>query len=503
MNPILIVGAGPTGLVLALSLARRGVPFRIIDRNAGPGQASRAMAVQARTLEFYAQFGFADEIVSRGIKMETLHLRSDGKEFARLKLGNIGEGLSPYPFVLSFPQDAHETFLTHELQLLGVSVEWGVELKDLSDHGSHMRCLLDKDGTGQAAEFAYVCGCDGASSTVRQHLNLTFSGGTYDHVFYVADVKIAGEPSTDFFINLGRRELGIVLPVRAGTKRLIGIVPESLKGRSALTFEDLAPRAEKLMHIKVEEVNWFSAYRVHHRIAGRFRVGRAFLLGDAGHVHSPVGGQGMNTGIGDAINLAWKLADVMRGRAPEAILDSYEHERISFARTLVETTDKLFRWMVDPGVAGNLLRSGLLPAFLPLLSRQPALRRGLFRTVSQIRLHYPHSLLSDGTAGKICGGDRLPWVRANGSDNFHSLKTLDWQIHVYGELNALFRARAATLGLPLMVFEWNPDVRRAGLECNAFYLVRPDGYVALASSVQDADVLSRFCRTRGLVQTRG
>ncbi len=165
------------------------------------------------------------------------------------------------------------------------------------------------------------------------------------------------------------------------------------------------------MQIRVEGVDWFSTYQVHHRIAQHFNVGRTFLLGDAGHVHSPIGGQGMNTGTGDAINVAWKLADVMGRRAPAALLDSYEDERIGFARTLVKTTDKLFRRMVDPGEAGRFLRSWLLPNLLPFLSRQSFLRRSLFRTVSQTRLHYRHSFLSAERAGKVCGGDRLPLVR--------------------------------------------------------------------------------------------
>lgn len=499
-DQILIVGAGPTGLVLALRLARRGVPFRIIDRHSGPGQASRAMAVQARTLEFYSQLGFADEIVSRGIKMETVHLREAGEEFAQLLLGNMGEGLSPYPFILSFPQDEHELFLTEQLQSLGRTVEWNTELNELIEHGTHVRCLLGTDSALDVADFDYVCGCDGASSTVRSALNLRFDGGTYDQIFYVADVKIAGEPSVDFFINLGDRELGIMLPVRSGVKRLIGIVPPSLYGPvSDLTFDDVKPGAERLMHIRVETVDWFAAYHVHHRVAERFRVGRTFLLGDAGHVHSPVGGQGMNTGIGDAINLAWKLADVLGGRAPATILDSYEDERISFARTLVNTTDKVFRRMVDPGPVGRFLRSWLLPNLLPFLSRQATLRRGLFRTVSQIRLHYRDSALSQGKAGKIWGGDRLPWVRGQGTDNFFPLKTLDWQIHVYGELNEILRASAEALGLSVTLFDWSGEARSAGLERDAFYFVRPDGYVAIASSAQDAGILLRFCISRGLV----
>ena len=498
INQILIVGAGPTGLVLALSLARRGVPFRIIDRNAGPGLASRAMAVQARTLEFYDQLGFANEFVSRGIKIEILHLREGGKDVARLNLGNFGQGLSPYPFVLSFPQDEHERFLTQKLQALGVSVEWNVELSGFRDNSSHLRCLLEQDGRKETVDFRYLCGCDGASSAVRRDLGLDFKGGTYGQLFYVADVRIDSEPSADFFINLNHRELGILLPVRTGTKRLIGIVPEALKDRADLTFEDLRPDVEKLMQISVEEVNWFSVYHVHHRVAEHFRVGGVFLLGDAGHIHSPAGGQGMNTGIGDAINLAWKLADVMLEKAPQTILDSYESERIGFARTLVKTTDKIFRSVVNPKAGGKLLRRWLVPHLLPLLSRLPFVRRGIFRTVSQTRLHYSLSQLSEGKAGRVRGGDRLPWVKSTKYGNFDSLKMLQWQVHVYGELDAAFCAELATLGLALVAFDWSDEAKRAGLARNAFYLIRPDGYVALASPTQSAAVLTNFCKTREL-----
>jgi hypothetical protein len=164
----------------------------------------------------------------------------------------------------------------------------------------------------------------------------------------------------------------------------------------------------------------------------------------------------------------------------------------------VKTTDKLFRRMVDPGAAGWFLRSLLLPNLLPFLSRQSPLRRRLFRTVSQIRLHYRHSLLSEGKAGEVCGGDRLPWVRTIDSDNFFPLKMLEWHIHVYGELNETFRAEAEAVGLPVALFEWNGEAKSAGLERNAFYLIRPDGYVALASSVQNAIILLRFCNKREL-----
>ena len=164
------------------------------------------------------------------------------------------------------------------------------------------------------------------------------------------------------------------------------------------------------MRIDVERVNWFSTYRVHHRVADRFRDGRAFLLGDAAHVHSPVGGQGMNTGIGDAVNLAWKLAAVLHERAGAPILDTYEPERIAFARRLVATTDSAFTGVTSSSVTARTLRLRLVPALLPRLLMLQTFRRLAFRTVSQTAINYRGSALSEGRAGRVHGGDRLPWV---------------------------------------------------------------------------------------------
>src|SRR5207249_1803317 len=171
----------------------------------------------------------------------------------------------------------------------------------------------------------------------------------------------------------------------------IGLVPEPLRGRDDLEFDDLRAEVEQVTGTRVTEVNWFSAYRVHHRVADHFRRGRVFLAGDAGHIHSPAGGQGMNTGIGDAANLGWKLAEVLRGRAAPAILDTYETERIAFARVLVETTDRVFRGAVNPGLGGRILRTWLLPHLLPLLAGFSAGRHVFFRTLSQTRIAYPDS----------------------------------------------------------------------------------------------------------------
>jgi hypothetical protein len=256
------------------------------------------------------------------------------------------------------------------------------------------------------------------------------------------------------------------------------------------------------MGIDVARVNLFSTYRVHHRVAGHFRKGRAFLLGDAAHVHSPVGGQGMNTGIGDAVNLAWKLAAVVQGRAHAAILDSYEPERIAFARRLVSTTDQAFRAVTSRGAIARLVRLNVVPLLLPPLFEVATVRRFMFRMISQVAVDYRASSLSVGSAGTIHGGDRLPWVAPDaegGEDNFTPLKSLQWQIHIYGAAAAELSAICGARGLPLHLFAWRPSTERTGLKRNAAYLVRPDGYVALADSQAIAATLQSYLDQRGVI----
>jgi len=235
------------------------------------------------------------------------------------------------------------------------------------------------------------------------------------------------------------------------------------------------------MPIKVAHVNWFSTYHVHHRAAKQFRKCRAFLLGDAAHIHSPVGGQGMNTGIGDAINLAWKLAWVLQGRAVESILDSYEPERIAFAQRLVKTTDQAFTAVTSNGPIARFVRLDLAPAFLPLLFSFRPMARLLFRTVAQTNVNYRTSPLSEGRIGSVHGGDRLPWVKIGEADNFAPLTALDWQVHVYGKAANDLQKNCSDRVLPLHAFPWLVDMAHAGLHRNAAYLVRPDGYIAIVA----------------------
>ena len=494
---VLIVGAGPTGLVLALWLSRLGVRVRIVDKAAEPGTTSRALAVQARTLEFYRQLGLADAVVERGKKAAAVNLWVTGWKVARAVFGDFGAGISPFPYALLFPQDEHESLLIERLAEAGVAIDRGVELLDFDQSASSVLARLKRpDGVVETCAASFIAGCDGAHSAVREALSIGFPGGTYAHLFYVADVEASGGAMNgEVHVGLDEADFLAVFPMKAaGHARLIGTVQEDAGHQPEnLSWNDVSRRVVTWMSIVVSRVNWFSTYRVHHRVANRFREGRAFLLGDAAHIHSPVGGQGMNTGIGDAVNLAWKLASVLRGRAAESVLESFEPERIAFARRLVATTDEAFTAVTSRGPIARLLRLRVVPALVPLLFSFRATRRLMFRTVSQTVVNYRGSRLSEGRAGSVQGGDRLPWVAApDGTDNFSPLASLDWQIHVYGAVTAALRDFASGAGLPLHGWAWTPTARDAGLAPEALYLVRPDGHVGFACQVQDVDRLRAY-----------
>src|ERR1700730_6708299 len=499
---VMIAGAGPTGLVLALWLTKLGVKVRIIDKTAEPGTTSRALAVQARTLEFYHQIGIDDGVIAGGVQIENLNVWVKGRRAARVPLHRVGEGLSTYACVLVFPQDAHERLLIERLGAVGVRVERQTELLGFTQHDVGVTATLRRpDGSEEAFAASYLAGCDGASSTVRGQLGVGFPGGTYTGLFYVADIEGKGEAVDNaLHADVEDADFLLLFPLRGrGRVRLVGTVrdlPERDHGK--LGFDDVKGKAIEHLKLGIEKGSWFSSYRVHHRVALHFRDGRAFLLGDAAHVHSPVGGQGMNTGIGDAVNLAWKLAEVLKQGASEKLLDTYEPERIGFARRLVATTDRGFTFVTKRGGIASVVRTRIVPLVVPLFFRMGAVRRLLFRTVSQTQVNYRGSSLSAGTAGNVHGGDRLPWVDlGSGADNFAPLTSLEWQAHVYGEVRRGVREACAELLLPLHVFAWQQAMRRAGLQNGALYLIRPDGYVALADPSTDPERLRQYFTKRG------
>ncbi|MDR3511481.1 MAG: FAD-dependent monooxygenase [Caulobacteraceae bacterium] len=492
---VLIVGAGPSGLALALWLARQGVAVRIVDRGAGPGRASRAFALQARTLEHYDRIGLAADAIARGQVIEAMSVHTGRGRAHRIAFGDFGKGLSPFPFVLILLQGDHEKLLIDHLAAEGVQVDWNTELVDIDVRDGGLRARLKGNGgADQTCEAAYLCGCDGAGSTVRELSKIGFPGGASEAVFYVADLRATG-PLVDgelHYVTSGD-DLCSVFPLKGdGRVRVIGLAPPAVRAlKLQIDFEDVRPQIERDTGLEVSLAESFASYRVHQRIASAWRKGRVFLLGDASHLHSPAGGQGLNAGVGDAVNLAWKLAAVLRGRAGEALLDTYQTERVAAARQVAATTDAGFALQASPGATMGLARQAMVRLAPALMGLKP-FRLWAFRALSQLGVNYRGVGASAGAAGLVAGGDRLPWVAAkDGGDNFEALRGVAWQAQVYGAAGAPLRAACARLGLPLRTFEWTPAMGRAGLARHAVYVVRPDGYVAYASIRQDVEAIGR------------
>jgi 2-polyprenyl-6-methoxyphenol hydroxylase-like FAD-dependent oxidoreductase len=310
---VLIIGAGPSGLALALWLTRLGVRVRIIDRALQSSGAPRAFSIQARTLEFYDQLGLAREMIARGRVIADINVHIGREPARRVPFGDFGQGLSPFPYILLLLQDDHEKLLLGRLSTAGVEVERGVELIDLDDDGVVVRArLAGPAGTTQVCEARFVCGCDGISSTARELVGIKFPGTASEEMFYVADVAARGA-MVDGALHylMSGPNICSVFPLRGeGRVRLIGLTPASVReSQFRIGFGDVASYVEADAGLAVSVVESFATYRVHHGIADQWRRGRVFLLGEACHVHSPSGGQGLNAGVGDAVNLAWKLVD--------------------------------------------------------------------------------------------------------------------------------------------------------------------------------------------------
>ena len=512
---VLIVGGGPTGLMLANQLGRRGVRAMIIDRHSGPAQQTRAMAVHARTLEIYSKLGIAERALELGRRGSGANMWAEGKRRARIPIGDIGKSLSPFPFVLMLGQDDNERIMGERLRDWGMAVQWNTELVSFEQASDRVTATLKQpDGVTRKLTAAYIAGCDGGHSTVRERSGITFPGAPYEHVFFVADTEATGSMVPDELnVYLLRDGFHLFFPMRGTDRwRVIGILPKHLRERDDLTFEEAVPemRHEAGAALSFKRCSWFSTYRIHHRCAERFHDGRCFLLGDAAHVHSPMGGQGMNTGLQDAYNLAWKLALVISGKADADLLDTYEAERIPVARRLLRTTDRAFTLVVSDSWVAGMLRTQIvarIAAFAMTLSR---VRKIAFRTISQIGISYRESPLSKMLPGLTDGGpragDRFPWLQlrfqANGpvEDLFQKLDDTRFNLIVTGQPAPSAAAIAPGDLLRTHVIPGDPDndseLARARISGPAFYLLRPDGHVGLAGTRFDAEAVNAYLAER-------
>jgi 2-polyprenyl-6-methoxyphenol hydroxylase-like FAD-dependent oxidoreductase len=512
---VLVVGAGPTGLMLANQLVRWGVRVLIIDRHAGPSLQTRALGVQARTLEIYAKLGLVDRALELGKIGTGANMWAQGRKMARVPLGEAGAKVTPYPFILILGQDDNERIMGDKLRELGASVQWNTELVGLSQKRDQVTATLKgPDGTQQTITTAWVGGCDGAHSSVRELSGITFPGAPYEHVFFVADTETTGSMVPDEVnVYLWRDGFHLLFPMRGKDHwRIVGILPAELRDRKDIGIEAVLPslRREAGAGLSVKSCTWFSTYRIHHRSASRFRDRRCFLLGDAAHIHSPVGAQGMNTGLQDAYNLAWKLALVAKGQAEPALLDSYEEERVPVAQRLLHTTDRAFRLVVSDSWLAGLLRTKILARIAAFAMSRDWVQQIAFRTVSQTGIDYRKSDLSESQPGLPDGaphaGDRFPWLRlrlqANGpvEDLFEQLDDTKFNLIVFGQPFPLESEPGIGNLLRIHVLPSDPvndaELARVQIPQPSFYLLRPDGHVGLCGARVEEAAVARYLSER-------
>jgi 2-polyprenyl-6-methoxyphenol hydroxylase-like FAD-dependent oxidoreductase len=397
------------------------------------------------------------------------------------------------------------------LRKWGMAVQWNTELATFEQAADHVTATLKApDGATRKVTAAYMAGCDGGHSTVREGSGITFPGAPYEHVFFVADTEATGPMvPEELNVYLWRDGFHLFFPIRGTDRwRVIGILPKHLRERDDLAFEEAVPaiRREAGAELSFKGCSWFSTYRIHHRCAERFRDRRCFLLGDAAHVHSPAGGQGMNTGLQDAYNLAWKLALVVSGKADAALLDTYEMERIPVARRLLRTTDRAFALLVSDSWVAGMFRTQIVARIAAFAMTVERVRKLAFRTISQIGIRYRRSPLSQTLTGLPKGapaaGDRFPWLqlklRANGTveDLFQTLDDTRYNLIVIGQSAPSGEAPGLGDLLSTHVIPDDPhntqELARVRISGPVFYLLRPDGHIGLAGTRLEPDAVARY-----------
>ncbi|MCS0605721.1 FAD-dependent monooxygenase [Streptomyces sp. LP11] len=407
VNPVLVVGAGPIGLVIACELLGQGVPVRIIDAERDHSAHSRATTIWPRPLELLRRIGVADRLVENGHRIQGVAYYSDRRHLATAWLNRLDD--TPYPFAVGLPQDRTEELLEQRLAELGGKVERGVRLRTLDAGGPRARAVLDlPDGVTEEAEADWVVGADGAHSTVRKELGLTFEGARLPVNFAITDAELSGGIPADLvsYCYTAAGGLGLA-PVAPGVHRIAVAVPPEAAGTTPTRgfFQQVvAERAPG--GVEVGELRFSTVFQVHVRSAPSFRRGRAFLAGDAAHLMSPAGGQGMNTGLLDAANLGWKLAGVWRGALDEAVLDSYDAERRPAVHAVTRSTSLQTRWGALSGPAQLAVRDAAVRA----AGRTGVLQRALAPAIGQLTSGYraPTARRASLTGPKAAPGDRLP-----------------------------------------------------------------------------------------------
>jgi 2-polyprenyl-6-methoxyphenol hydroxylase-like FAD-dependent oxidoreductase len=516
---VLVVGAGPVGLTMACELARHGVRCRIIDKVAAPAVTSRALAIFPRTLEVFQMMGIIDPIIDAGHQLSGVAFYNhDGQ------IGYIGFSCLPcrYRFAISLPQTETERILIEHLASFGIQVDREKELIGLSQSSDKVCAVLrDSRGIEEASESSWLIGCDGAHSDVRHLLGLRFEGDAYPETFLLADAMI-DSPLDHINIHLFLASDGLVgiFPFRGYRCRILANIREEENERTAgePRLDEIQAMVDRraISGIRLSDPVWLSRFHISHRKVPEFSSGRVFLAGDSAHIHSPAGGQGMNTGIQDAFNLAWKVALVVHGKSPSSFLNSYNEEREPVAKMVLSLTDGLTRMATSHSALGQQLRNALLP----ILTGIHSVEDRIAETMAEIGIHYRRSSAISGKTGHtVKAGDRAPdgeLEQGAGKDPLRLLdlfrkpvhhlllfagmdadSALEWNsllLEVKGDFKDLIDASVVIRGqqsaLPYALFDSDGAVHALyEAESPALVLIRPDGYIGFRGGARHADAL--------------
>jgi 2-polyprenyl-6-methoxyphenol hydroxylase-like FAD-dependent oxidoreductase len=524
---VLIVGAGPSGLMMAAQLLRYGVQPLIIDSKDGPTTHSKALAVQARSLEIYRQMGVIDKVLANAKPAKGVVYYQNGKQGAELELDEVGAGLTPFPYLLMYQQSKNERLLLDFLTQNTCPVYWNTTLTSLQQNADGATVQLKNADGEYTLSCDWVVGADGAHSTVRKQLQIPFNGDTYPHFFYLVDAKLGAEFLSADYVQLfmGDNSFAGFFPMpEAGSYRVIGNLPEVFGEREDIAIEEILPYLNETIQstVKVVQNNWFTTYKLHHRMADNFRQQRCFLVGDAAHIHSPVGGQGMNTGLQDAYNLAWKLAGVVNGQIYSGILDSYTAERMPVAKTLLKTTDGVFNIIMSPGWFAGFVKKHLAFRVLKTAWKSEKIKLFFFKQVSQIGISYRESKINLHLSkdAKIKAGDRLPYLKIYDEKQKTETDLHRWcskpgfTLIILGRFDELFLFTIAKWitaryqgilnfyylppsGKNLAVF----DAFEASPHAQKAIIVRPDMYIGYISDTTDLGMMDNYLRNVVLVHS--
>ena len=482
---VIIVGAGPTGLTLAAQLLRYNIDFIIIEKNEKTTPLSKALVVHSRSMEIFHEIGIAEKAVSQGRITTAANVFHNGKQKVVINISALGKGLSPFPFTLSLEQSKTEKLLVDHLHENGKTIYWQSQFDRFEETADGIKVYYTNAAGQQVIDGKYIVGCDGAKSLVRHQMGLTLDGDTLPKVFYVTDVKLSSPVinKDQLFIFLIKKGFVLFFPMEGqGHYRVIGILPDKSEEDEEFTFGQIEGFIKQQIVIPIDfaEVRWFSMYKVHSRKASSFMRGRCFIAGDAGHIHTPAGGQGMNTGIQDAYNLAWKLAYTIRYNVNALVLESYDSEREKNAERLLKITDNVFDTMAGVTRFSNFARLNIIPLIAGFISKNPLFNKRIFPMLSQIGIAYPDSSLT--IASKIHtvkAGDRMPYfVFADGTNIFNYITIPSFKVLFFGSSVNKLLEHPEQLEGKIYTRSFSEIPTLFGRHSDFYILLRPDNHIS-------------------------